>query len=266
MLSLSSLVQFLMELLRNGDVAQDFARDPRSTLADHGLSGVTAQDVKDVLPLLADQPGVTQCGIGDVATRHSSSHGSSHGSSHHDDPVQTIHHVQHNYQSDHHSAPQYHAPAPVYTEYHDTYKTYVTYDSSVHADHGGTVVKDSFNTHNGGVDNTGGTIVDSTVGGSTVAGSGNDTKVTAVTDSFDDDHSKAAVDSANQTTTGTVTDSANHADTSVVDSGNTEHSTHVNGDVLADNSVNGTYGSYSVHEPDPVVAGHEVAGSEHALV
>ena len=60
MLSLSSLIEFLLDMLRDPATQNDFARDPNATLAARGLSGVTAQDIQDVQPLLADHTGVSE--------------------------------------------------------------------------------------------------------------------------------------------------------------------------------------------------------------
>ena len=59
MLSLSSLIEFLLDMMRDPTTQNDYARDPNGTLAARGLSGVTAQDVHDVQPLLADHQGVS---------------------------------------------------------------------------------------------------------------------------------------------------------------------------------------------------------------
>ena len=64
MLSLSSLIEFLLDLLRDEATQAEFARDPQAMLAAHGLAGVTAQDIRDAQPMLADVDGV-QCVAGD---------------------------------------------------------------------------------------------------------------------------------------------------------------------------------------------------------
>ena len=53
-----------------------------------------------------------------------------------------------------------------------TYKTYVT-DNSVHADHGSTVIQDSFNQDNDGIDLKGATVDDSVLAGHDANQSGN---------------------------------------------------------------------------------------------
>ena len=58
MLSLSSLIEFLLDMLRDEATQAEFERDPSGSLAARGLSGVTAQDVRDVQPMLADVGGV----------------------------------------------------------------------------------------------------------------------------------------------------------------------------------------------------------------
>ncbi len=88
MLSLSSLIDFLLSLLRDPEAADEFARDPQGVLARHGLENVTADDVRDVQPLLADCAGVTHR---PEAGRHHHRHDD--GGGHGDDPVLAIHHV-----------------------------------------------------------------------------------------------------------------------------------------------------------------------------
>lgn len=60
--SLSSLIDFLLGLLRDEEAQEEFARDPQGVLARHDLGGVTAQDIHDVTPMLADCDGVSYRG------------------------------------------------------------------------------------------------------------------------------------------------------------------------------------------------------------
>jgi hypothetical protein len=248
MLSISSLVEFLLGLLRDDQVQADFARDPQATLAAHGLSGVTAQDIRDVRPLLADHHGVRSCGDGDDRGGHRSHDGGGHRSGYeqaahhprpghdgsaHDDPVREIHHVTQNYEVDRSVVVK--NTTHEYNEY-NTYE-FNHYDNSVQAGDGATVIKDSFNQDNDGVDNKGGVIDDSVVGGGNVADSGNSTEVTAIEDSFNDDHSETVSDAYNETATTTLTDSLNDNSTTVSDSYDTDNSTTVSDSYDTDNST-----------------------------
>ena len=254
MLSLSSLIEFLLDLLRDPQVADDFARDPQGTLAANGLAGVTAADVRDVRPLLADHPGV-RCGDDDRgggggggqharpehhAVHHARpEHHGHHGRPQHDDdPVREIHHVQQQYvvhrPEVHHHTTTHHTTT---TQNHYEF-TYV--DNSVHAEEGATVIQDSFNQDNDGVDNKGGTIDDSVVAGGDANGSGNSTEVVVIEDSFDEEHATTVTDSGNTTTEVVVTDSMNDESTEIDDSFTSESSTTVS-DSFAGGTINDSY-------------------------
>ncbi len=193
MLSLSSLIEFLLDMLRDEATQAEFARDPSATLAARGLAGVTAQDIRDVQPMLADVDGV-QCDAGDGPGEHGGRlHGGSghHGSGAHHDAVREIHHVTREYTV---TRPEV---TNVTQEY--TYNSYTEFstDNSVHASDGSTVIQDSYNQDNDGVDNKGGRIDDSTVSGGDMGGSGNTTDTSTVTGSGND--STTVVDSGNET-------------------------------------------------------------------
>jgi hypothetical protein len=57
MTSISSLIDFLMGLMRDDNTKREFAADPDSMMAEKGLSGVTAQDVRDARLIMADDGG-----------------------------------------------------------------------------------------------------------------------------------------------------------------------------------------------------------------
>jgi hypothetical protein len=206
-LSLSSLIDFLLSLLRDPEAADEFARDPEGVLARHGLENITAADVRDVQPLLADCDGVVH--------RPGPGHHRRHDDGD-DDPVRVIQHVtrEHHVQREvvvreqhHHHEPQHHQTVE-YKQYHS--ELHYT-DNSVHVEEGGYYIRDSFNQDNDGVDNKGGIIDDSTVvvGDENVAG--NTEETTTVVDSFDEDSSETVVisDSGNDSSddSTTVTDS-----------------------------------------------------------
>jgi hypothetical protein len=81
---LSSLIDFLMHLLRDDDAKKAFDADPDAELKKAGLSGVTGQDVRDARLIMADSGGLR-------------ARGAERSSSHHDDPVREIHHTTHEY-------------------------------------------------------------------------------------------------------------------------------------------------------------------------
>src|SRR4051794_14016635 len=180
-------------MLRDEATQAEFARDPSATLAARGLAGVTAQDIRDVQPMLADVDGV-QCVAGDGPGEHGGRlHGGSghHGSGAHHDAVREIHHVTREYTV---TRPEV---TNVTQEY--TYNSYTEFstDNSVHASEGSTVIQGSYNQDNDGVDNKGGTIDGSTVGGHDVGQSGNQIDTTTVTGSGNDNHAVTETGSEN---------------------------------------------------------------------
>jgi hypothetical protein len=228
MLSVSSLIEFLLGLLRDAEAQAEFARDPQAVLARHGLEGVTSQDICEAQPVLADTVGV-QIVPG----------GQSRSQPDDDDVVRVIHDVVNRHTVDKQVIVKHDAP------HYNTYNEYTTYtDNSIHAD---TVIQDSFNQDNDGVDNKGGVIKDSNVANGDQTDVGNTDEDTTVTDSFNEDNSETTtiVDSGNEetTTTNTATDSFNDVTTTTnaaTDSFDDETSTaavDVNNSYNADSST-----------------------------
>ncbi|WP_237774271.1 IniB N-terminal domain-containing protein [Actinosynnema sp. ALI-1.44] len=56
---MTSLLQFILSLLRDPEFKQEFRDDPAGTLEKHGLEGLCGQDVADVLPLVVDNSRVS---------------------------------------------------------------------------------------------------------------------------------------------------------------------------------------------------------------
>jgi hypothetical protein len=195
-LSLSSLIDFLLDMLRDEATQAEFDRDPSATLAARGLADVTAQDVRDVQPMLADVGGVQRVvhdtgGTHAAAVRHRGDGGDG-GYGGGPDVVREIHQVTREFVVS--------RPVTYVTEEH-THNSFTEFrtDNSVHAGDGATVVQNSFNQDNDGVDNKGGTIEESTVGGGNVSESGNEVDQTTVTDSGNDSHDEVTTDSHNTT-------------------------------------------------------------------
>ncbi len=222
MLSISSLIDFLLNLLRDDDARAEFERDPQAVLARHGLEGVTAQDIRDVKPMLADTHGVSLrsdgrgCDDDDSPRPDVADHGSRPAHDHrpaNDDPVREIRHVTNNHDVDKDVVVKQHTQN-TYNEYNQFNYT----DNSVTTGDGSTVIQDSFNQDNDGVDNKGGVINDSNVAGGDQSTVGNVDETTAVEDSFNDDASETVV----------VTDSGNDSsdNSTTVDSSFNESSTN----------------------------------------
>jgi hypothetical protein len=255
-LSLSSLIEFLLDMMRDPTTQNAYARDPNATLAARGLSGVTAQDVHDVQPLLADHQGVTVSAGGAHAARsttldHPHSHGHSAGyGGHHSgpDPSPAIDHITNTYEVDHSTVVR--NVTQEYKQY-ATYKTYVT-DNSVHADHGSTVIQDSFNQDNDGIDLKGAHVDDSVLAGHDANQSGNTVDSTTNQGSFNDDHST----------------SDSHDDSHDYANAGNDTSTHHSQDSHDDDSVH-TSGHGDTYAPDHAASvaaddGGDALGAHHA--
>ncbi len=261
MLSLSSLIEFLLDMLRDEATKAEFERDPSGTLAARGLSGVTAQDVRDVQPMLADVGGVQRVahdGGHDGGGRHDD--GGRHGGGEHHDAVREIHHVTHEYEV---VRPQV---TNVTHEHNTSYAEFST-DNSIHVEEGGTYIDDSFNEDNDGVDNKGGVIDDSSVGGRDVVGSGNDVDTTTVTGSQNDsvtvdDSGNTSVEQprADADTTGSG-DDAGDDDAHVTIAYDQPYGGSSGGDSFGAGTVND---SYAVQGPAASFAEAEPVGAEHA--
>ncbi len=235
MVSVSSLLDFLMSLLQDDEAQAEFERDPQGVLARNGLDGVCGQDVRDVAPMVADHPAVYPASGGSDGGGTSRYH---HQADEHDDPVREINHIQQSYDVD-----QTVINNEYNLNYHDD-RTYididdrdyvnieaegdVTINDSFNSDNSVTIIEDSYNQDNDGVDNKGGVIDDSTAAGDDMAESGNDTETTTVSDSQNDN---SANDSHNDTST-TVNDSANDNSVDVVDSGNESDDDLIDADLV----------------------------------
>ena len=224
MLTVSSLIEFLINLLRDGDAKAEFERDPQGMLARHGLDGVTAQDVHDALPMVADHEGVHV----KYAGYHPPAH---HVVQHDDDPVRAISQITQHYEvnnvvvNDSHDYNLTYVDDRAYVDDHST-RTYVDDrdSTSIHADgnveikdsfnqdNDTTVVKDSFNQDNDGVDNKGGHIQDSNVAGRDIKDSFNSDDDTSISDSGNTDNSHTDIHASDNDTTNhvQVEDSYNH--------------------------------------------------------
>ena len=194
MLSVSSLIDFLMNLLRDEAAQAEFERDPQGMLARHGLEDLCGQDVRDAAPMLADQEGVyVRSGSQHAAPVH-------HGGD--DDPVRVITHIKEHYTV---NAVVNHSETYSVTHIDDrdtivtvddrdtttiTAEGDVTVTDSFNSDTEVTVtqIEDSFNQDNDGVDNKGGVINDSAVAGDDIDDSFNETD-NSVNDSHNADES-----------------------------------------------------------------------------
>jgi hypothetical protein len=90
--ALSQVAEFLLSLMRNDKVKADFARDPDGTLAQHGLQGISGQDVDDAHLMMCDGGSVHP------KPGHGGGGGGGGGGGHHDDPVRAVQHITNNYE------------------------------------------------------------------------------------------------------------------------------------------------------------------------
>ncbi len=209
MLSVSSLIEFLLNLLRDETARAEFERDPHGTLARHGLDGLCGQDVRDVRPMVADHAGVhVKDGDHDPVSRYH------RADEDHDDAVREISYITKHHEVDRtvvvNDSDEYNF---TYVDDRDTIVNVddrdtttivadgdVTIEDSFNQDNDVTVIEDSFNQDNDGVDNKGGTIDDSAVAGDDIAESYNSDDDVSVDDSFNSDHSETNVDTSDDDT------------------------------------------------------------------
>ncbi|MGH3898528.1 MAG: IniB N-terminal domain-containing protein [Pseudonocardiaceae bacterium] len=215
-MSVSSLIDFLMNLLRDEAARTEFMEDPQGTLARNGLDGLCGQDVRDVQPILADHAAVHVKHGGYDSSRY-----------HDDDPVREISHITEHYEVRNvvvNDSDEYNftyvddRDTIVNVDDRDTTAIHadgdVTIEDSFNQDNDVNVIEDSFNQDNDGVDNKGGTIEDSPVAGDDIEDSLNSDDDVAI-DASDDD---VVVDASDDDTTQTsVEDSFNSTDDDGVD-------------------------------------------------
>jgi hypothetical protein len=175
MQSVSALIEFLMNLLRDEKAQAEFEQHPQATLAEHGLHNVSGQDVRDARLIMADD--------GAVHPRHGSGRSHHHARNEHDDPVREIRHTTQQYEASEHAG-SYHYTVG------DVSQTFTT----VNVDDRDTRVVDSFNSDDDGIDNKGGKISESVLAGDDIDGqvevdNADDVDVVAINKSFNEDNS-----------------------------------------------------------------------------
>ena len=175
MQSVSALIEFLMNLLRDEKAQAEFEQHPQATLATHGLGNVSGQDIRDARLIMADD--------GAVHHRHGGGRSHHHARSEHDDPVREIRHTTAQYEASEHGG--YH---------HNTIGDVNQTFTFVNVDDRDTAVVDSFNSDNDGIDNKGGKISESVLAGDDIDGrvevnNADDVDVVAVNKSFNEDNS-----------------------------------------------------------------------------
>jgi hypothetical protein len=244
--TITSLIEFLLALLGDEKLADEFRADPEGVLARHGLDNACGVDIRDAHPMVADHVGVQALG------------GRPHFA-HSEDAVPEItvitkHYVVHL------------GPETEYNYYYiddndiiitiddrDTVNIEadgdVTITDSFNQDNDVTVIVDSFNQDNDGVDNKGGSIEDSVVVGDDMESSQNTTDTTTISGSH------------NTTVTETSTDASTH--TTVADSfnDNTSDDDLIDVDVaVADVEVEAP-APMAVHEPDTLAPVEDAAAA-----
>ncbi|HEY3260711.1 MAG TPA: IniB N-terminal domain-containing protein [Pseudonocardiaceae bacterium] len=182
MQSVSKLIDFLMNLLRDEHAQSQFEQDPQAALAARGLDNVTGQDVRDARLIMADDDAVHPR-PGGARSHHSQS---GHAHSGHDDPVREIRHTTRHYEPS--------GPGAADGGYHynagDVSQTF----NIVNIDDGDTLVVDSFNSDDDGIDNKNGEIKESVLAGDDLNGqvgvdNADTAHVLAINESFNEDNS-----------------------------------------------------------------------------
>ena len=179
--TISSLIEFLMALLGDEELADDFRADPEGVLDRYGLDSTCGEDIRDAAPMVADQVGVHAVG----------GHPRFAGG---DDPVAEISVITRHY--DVTTGPVTHEYNYYYVDDQDLIITVddrdtinihsegdLTITDSFNEDNDITVIQDSFNQDNDGVDNKGGSIDDSVVTGDDMSESVNSDDDATLTES-----------------------------------------------------------------------------------
>lgn len=225
MLTVASLIDFLLSLLRDEELKAEFAADPHGTLARNGLGHLSAQDVCDAAPMLADHESVH---VKYASTPYKG-----------DDPVEAISHITRQYEVTNVTVDESREYNLTYVDDRDTLVQIddrdrtinvddrdttsiqadgdVNIDNSFNQDTDVNMIEDSFNQDNDGVDNKGGTIDDSVAAGDDIENSFNSEENTSVTDSFNTDNSETNVDASNDDTTVTTVDDSFKQDNDVTE-------------------------------------------------
>jgi hypothetical protein len=195
--TISSLIDFLMALLGDEELQADFQADPEGVLDQYGLDGTCGEDIRDAGPMVADEVGV-----------HGSGHPHFAGG---EDPVAEISVLTRHYDV---------TIRPTTNEYNiyyvddrdllitvddrDTIDIHsegdLTITNSFNEDNDINVIEDSFNQDNDGVDNKGGSIDHSVVGGDDMSSSLNSDDDATMTGSHDTTVNEQTTDLSTDTT------------------------------------------------------------------
>ncbi len=226
--AISSLIEFLLALLGDEELAADFQADPEGTLAKYGLDSTCGLDIRDAQPMVADHVGVEATGglphfgNGEDAVPEIS--------------VITRHYVVHE-GPDINNYNYYYVDDEdiiINVDDRDTVNIHadgdLTITDSFNEDNDITVIDDSFNQDNDGIDNKGGSIDHSTAAGDDIDSS------------LNTDHDTTVSGSHNATETETNTDAS--SDTTIDSS--FDHNTSDNDFIDTDVSVEGASGHVDV--------------------
>jgi hypothetical protein len=235
--AISSLIDFLLALLGDDELQADFQEDPEGTLAKYGLDGTCGVDIRDAQPMVADHVGVhatgglPHFGDGDDAV---------HGIS-----VITRHYVVH-------EGPDVNNYNIYYVDDNDIVITIddrdtvnvhadgdLTITDSFNSDNHVTVIEDSFNQDNDGIDNKGGSIDHSTA-------TGHD-----MDSSLNSDDDSTVTGSENTTSNETNTDESTHTTVDTSFNDNTSDNDLIDTDVSVSGVDDGSDAApTAVHESD----------------
>ncbi len=195
--TISSLIEFLLALLGDEQLAADFREDPEGVLQDHGLDNMCGTDIEDVAPMLADQVGVEATGIPRFSDDDDTGTAITTITKHYvinQPPDLTVYNYYYVDDSD----------IIITVDDRDTVNIHaegdLTITDSFNEDNDITVIDESFNQDNDGVDNKGGSIDDSVVTGDDMSDSINSDDDTTVSQSHNTVDTETNTDLSSDTT------------------------------------------------------------------
>lgn len=206
--TISSLIEFLMALLGDEELQADFRADPEGVLDRYGLDSTCGEDIRDAGPMVADEIGVHGTGRPLFAGGDDPVAEISVLTEHYDVTIRpTTNHYDIYYVDD--------RDIVIMVDDRDTVSIHsegdLTITDSFNEDNDIVVIQDSFNQDNDGVDNKGGSIDDSVIGGDDIDSSLNSDDDATMTGSHNDTVSDTDTDLSTDTTvegsfTGNVSD------------------------------------------------------------
>lgn len=195
--TISSLMEFLLALLGDDQLEAEFREDPEGVLQEYGLDNMCGTDIEDVAPMLADHVGVETTGIPRFGSDDDTGTAITTITKHYvinQPPDITVYNYYYVDDSD----------IIITVDDRDTVNIHaegdLTITDSFNEDNDITVIDESYNQDNDGVDNKGGSIDDSVVTGDDMSDSLNTDDDTAVSQSHNTTDTETNTDLSSDTT------------------------------------------------------------------